>query len=141
LTKHFLPILEIPKLVIYKTRDLIDKVKSRFYSELSDDQLGQETKSGDLLIDNRIAWEKSFKISNSIYIYPNPAKDFISINTVGANNMAFRLTDVQGKVCATEKLHSDNETISISDLTKEFYFIEIIDKTDNIVKTSKITKD
>lgn len=57
----FIPILEILKTgKVYKTRELIDEVKSKFYSELTEEQLRIETKSGDLLIDNRIAWGKSY---------------------------------------------------------------------------------
>ncbi|MDZ4710126.1 MAG: winged helix-turn-helix domain-containing protein [Saprospiraceae bacterium] len=54
----FIPILEILKNgKVYKTRELIEDVKTYFYSGLTDEQLKQETKSGDLLIDNRIAME------------------------------------------------------------------------------------
>lgn len=57
----FIPILEILKSgKIYKTRELIEEVKTKFYSSLTEEQLKVETKSGDLLIDNRIAWGKSY---------------------------------------------------------------------------------
>ncbi|MCZ2102197.1 MAG: winged helix-turn-helix domain-containing protein [Chitinophagales bacterium] len=57
----FIPILEILKNgKVYKTRELIEEVKAKFYSGLSDEQLRQKTKSGELLIDNRIAWGKSY---------------------------------------------------------------------------------
>ena len=57
----FIPILEILKDgKVLRSRELIEEVKTRFYSDLSDEQLKKETKSGDLLIDNRIAWGKSY---------------------------------------------------------------------------------
>ncbi len=57
----FIPILEVLKNgKTYKTRELIEEVKSRFYNELTEEQLKIETKSGELLIDNRIAWGKSY---------------------------------------------------------------------------------
>ena len=57
----FIPILEILKDgKILKSRELIGLVKAKFYYELTEEQLKQETKSGDLLIDNRIAWGKSY---------------------------------------------------------------------------------
>lgn len=57
----FKPILEVLKNgETYSTRQLIEEVKSRFYHELTEEQLKEETKSGELLIDNRIAWGKSY---------------------------------------------------------------------------------
>ena len=57
----FIPILEVLKNgKTYKTRELIEEVKSKFYYELTEEQLKIETKSGELLIDNRIAWGKSY---------------------------------------------------------------------------------
>lgn len=86
----FLPILEILKTgKIFKTRDLIDEVKSKFYSGLSEDQLRQETKSGDLLIDNRIAWGKSY-LKKGGYIF-FPARGYVQITEKGRNHSA-RLT-------------------------------------------------
>lgn len=65
----FLPILEILKTdKVYKTRELIEEVKVKFYSDLTEEQLKQQTKSGDLLIDNRIAWGKSY-LKKGGYIY------------------------------------------------------------------------
>lgn len=57
----FIPILEILKTEkVFKTRELIEEVKIKFYSNLTEEQLKKQTKSGDLLIDNRIAWGKSY---------------------------------------------------------------------------------
>lgn len=67
----FLPILEILRDgKVYKTRELIDEVKAKFYSELSEQQLRLETKSGDLLIDNRIAWGKSYLKKGGYVFFP-----------------------------------------------------------------------
>ena len=67
----FIPILEVLKNgKIFKSRELIEEVKTKFYSELSDEQLRQETKSGDLLIDNRIAWGKSYLKKGGYISFP-----------------------------------------------------------------------
>jgi restriction system protein len=67
----FIPILEVLKSGdVYKTRKLIDEVKARFYNELTDEQLKIETKSGDLLIDNRIAWGKSYLKKGGYVFFP-----------------------------------------------------------------------
>lgn len=93
----FLPILEVLKSgKVYKTRALIEEVKTRFYDHLTDEQLKQETKSGDLLIDNRIAWGKSYLKKGGYIFFPQ-----------------------RGYVQITEKGKSHNSTLSVRDLENE----------------------
>ncbi|MBO3271629.1 restriction endonuclease [Hymenobacter defluvii] len=81
----FLPILEVLKSGnVYKTRDLIDEVKSVFYFELTEEQLRQETKSGDLLIDNRIAWGKSYLKKGGYVFFPE--RGYVQITEKGKNH-------------------------------------------------------
>lgn len=57
----FLPILEIlSDEKVIKGRELVRLVEERFYSDLAPELLGQHTKSGDRVIENRIAWGKSY---------------------------------------------------------------------------------
>lgn len=108
----FIPILEILKDGnIRKSRDLIEEVKSKFYSELSPEQLKQKTKSGDLLIDNRINWGKSYLKKGGYVI--SPERGFVQITERGKN-------------------HSN--TISVRDLEKEsslFNFYKPEEKNSN----------
>jgi restriction system protein len=93
----FIPILEILKSgKIYKTRELIEEVKTKFYSGLTDDQLKKETKSGDLLIDNRIAWGKSYLKKGGYVFFPE-----------------------RGHVQITEKGKNHSSNLSVSDLENE----------------------
>jgi len=96
----FLPILEILKTgKIYKTRDLIDEVKSKFYNGLSEDQLRQKTKSGDWLIDNRIAWGKSYLKKGGYVFFPE-----------------------RGNVQITEKGKNHSEGLTLHELVNESSF-------------------
>lgn len=93
----FIPILEVLKNgKVYKTRELIEEVKTKFYSELSEEQLKEETKSGDLLIDNRIAWGKSYLKKGGYIIFPE-----------------------RGHVQITEKGKNHSSNLSIKDLVDE----------------------
>lgn len=93
----FIPILAILKNEkVYRTRELIEEVKSKFYSQLTQDQLDQKTKSGDLLIDNRIAWGKSYLKKGGYLHFPS-----------------------RGHVQITEKGKSHSQTISVTDLENE----------------------
>ncbi|HQY20042.1 MAG TPA: restriction endonuclease [Ignavibacteria bacterium] len=81
----FIPILEILKTgKVYKARELIEEVKTKFYSGLTDEQQKQETKSGDLLIDNRIAWGKSY-LKKGGYVY-FPERGHVQITEKGKNH-------------------------------------------------------
>lgn len=98
----FIPILEVLKKgKVYKTRELIEEVKSKFYSGLSDDQLKVETKSGDLLIDNRIAWGKSYLKKGGYIFFPE-----------------------RGLVQITEKGKTYSTGLSIRDLENESSLID-----------------
>lgn len=93
----FIPILEVLKHgKVLKTRELIDEVKTKFYSGLTEEQLKQETKSGDLLIDNRIAWGKSYLKKGGYLVFPE-----------------------RGQVQITEKGKNHSATLSVMDLEKE----------------------
>jgi restriction system protein len=93
----FLPILEVLKNgKIYKTRELIEEVKSKFYFELSDEQLKLKTKSGDLLIDNRIAWGKSY-LKKGGYIF-FPERGLVQIADKGLNHSSIlSVNDLQNE--------------------------------------------
>lgn len=83
----FIPILEILNTgKVYKTRELIEAVKTKFYSELSVEQLRQQTKSGDLLIDNRIAWGKSYLKKGGYVFFPE--RGHVQITEKGKNHSA-----------------------------------------------------
>lgn len=81
---RFLKFLKTGK--IYKTRELIEEVKTKFYYDLSDEQLKQETKSGDLLIDNRIAWGKSYLKKGGYVSFPE--RGHVQITEKGKNHSA-----------------------------------------------------
>lgn len=81
----FIPILEVLKNgKIFKSRELIEEVKTKFYSGLSDEQLKQATKSGDLLIDNRIAWGKSYLKKGGYISFPE--RGHVQITDKGKNH-------------------------------------------------------
>jgi len=67
----FLPILDVLKNGdVITGRELIRKVEEKFYSKLPQELLDQTTKSGDRLIENRIAWGKSYLKKGGLVHYP-----------------------------------------------------------------------
>ena len=67
----FNPILDIlsnGQIIYY--RDLLKNVVDKYYSDLPQELLDQKTKSGELLILNRIAWGKTYLKKGGYIIYP-----------------------------------------------------------------------
>jgi restriction system protein len=118
----FIPILKVlSNEKVLKTRDLIEQVKANFYSGLTKDQLKLKTKSGDLLIDNRIAWGKSYLKKGGYVFFPE-----------------------RGHVQITEKGKNHKENISLRELENEsslfeFYKNEKNLKSETIVKGAEIS--
>ena len=80
----FIPILEVlSNGEVLHHRKLIQRVESEFYSELSDNLKHQLTKSGERLIENRIAWGKSYLKKGGLVHYPK--RGFVQITDQGKN--------------------------------------------------------
>lgn len=95
----FLPILEVLKDgETIKGRDLVRLVEERFYSELPQELRDQTTKSGDRLIDNRIAWGKSYLKKGGLVHYPQ--RGFVQITEKGksAKSESISLSDIHSSV-------------------------------------------
>lgn len=87
----FIPILKVlEKGEILQARELYQKVIDQFYSELSKEQLEEKTKSGDLLIINRIAWGKSYLKKGGYIEFPK--RGFVKITDKGKNQSLSDLT-------------------------------------------------
>jgi len=87
----FLPILEIlsdGKTI--KGRDLIRLVEEKYYSNLSEELLNETTKSGDRLIENRIAWGKSYLKKGGLVHFPK--RGYVQITPKGKEVKAQKVT-------------------------------------------------
>lgn len=107
----FIPILEVLKDgKIYQTRELIEAVKTKYYSNLTDEQLRKETKSGDLLIDNRIAWGKSY-LKKAGYI-EFPSRGQVKITDKGKNHkQEITLTELENESTIFDFYKKEKSTI------------------------------
>jgi len=71
-------------------REMYQKVIDEFYSGLSKEQLNQKTKSGDILIVNRIAWGKSYLKKGGYIEFPK--RGFVKITEKGKKQSTSQLT-------------------------------------------------
>ena len=87
----FIPILKVLENgETLQAREMYQKVIDQFYSELSKEQLEEKTKSGDLLITNRIAWGKSYLKKGGYVEFPK--RGFVKITEKGKTHASSDLT-------------------------------------------------
>jgi restriction system protein len=87
----FIPILKVLKDgETLQSREMYNKVISQFYSKLPKEKLEEKTKSGDILIINRIAWGKSYLKKGGYILFPK--RGFVKITEKGLNNISSNLT-------------------------------------------------
>jgi len=87
----FLPILQVLSNGETITgRELVQLVEKRFYSHLAEDLLGQLTKSGDRLIENRITWGKTYLKKGGLVHYPQ--RGTVQITAKGKDTKAENLS-------------------------------------------------
>ena len=78
----FLPIIDILRDGrTISGRELIRLVEEKYYSDLPSELLSQTTKSGDRLLENRIAWGKSYLKKGGLVHYPQ--RGFVQITEKG----------------------------------------------------------
>ena len=115
----FNPILEIlSNGSIIHTRELQKLVRDNYFSHLTTEQLNEKTKSGENLINNRIAWGKSYLKKGGYILYPE-----------------------RGNVQITEKGLKQKEVLSLKELVEDSgtinFYIEENSKNDKKILENK----
>ena len=81
------------------------------------------------------------RVNTSTYaIYPNPARDFITIATTGVsanNNGLISLFDMSGRMLIKQKITTNNQQVSVAALPGGTYFLQL-SSSGNILYTQKI---
>jgi restriction system protein len=94
----FNPILDIlSNDEIIHHRELLKRVIDKYYSDLPKELLDQKTKSGEILILNRIAWGKSYLKKGGYIIYPERGMVQITDKGKKSINGLLQLEDVEGE--------------------------------------------
>jgi len=62
---------------------------------------------------------------NVIKFYPNPANNWLYVDTGNSNSEQFTIYDISGKIIKTIESDSQNNRINISNLSKGVYFVEV----------------
>lgn len=75
---------------------------------------------------------------NGMTVYPNPAYNYIIIETRNHPNTQIEIFDITGKCILSQTLLNTNSSINITSFAKGFYFLKI--KTDDNLNTIPIIK-
>jgi len=87
----FIPILKVLENgETLQSREMYKKVIDKFYTGLSKEQLEETTKSGDILINNRIAWGKSYLKKGGFIEFPK--RGYVRITEKGKKHSSSNLT-------------------------------------------------
>lgn len=129
-------------------RELLNRVVEKYYAHFPKEMLEQKTKSGDVLIMNRIAWGKSYLKKGGFIIYPE--RGMVQITEKGkAQEKQLKLKDVEGesdflKFYSDEKDKSQTKVLEVDSSTPQdlidsgFSEIELQTKTELLEKLKTI---
>ncbi|RAI91928.1 restriction endonuclease [Algoriphagus yeomjeoni] len=130
------------------SRELIRKVIKKYYSNLPEELLNERTKSGEILIQNRIAWGKSYLKKGGYIFFPKRGmtqitdkglkqKDELSLKEIQEDNNLFEFYSEE----KTKGISKDTEIQSSTPqdlIDKGFLEIENQTKTDLLDKLKTI---
>jgi hypothetical protein len=95
-----------------------------------------------LIIDVIITGGISSDVSGRIKVYPNPAKEFLFINSgiqFNQTDYKIKIFNINGSVVFESKITRELFVININDFNQTgLFFIQIIDNTDKIIHTKKL---
>ena len=74
---------------------------------------------------------------DKVSLYPNPAKNNITISTQLTNNDNIKIVDVTGKLIRAERFNSKSISLSVSNYENGLYFYKINDVNGNVIHSTK----
>ena len=69
--------------------------------------------------------------SDEVVLYPNPAKDIIYVKNISVNTL-IEIYDINGRLI--RETNTTSNSISISDLSRGFYFVNVNGQVKKIIK-------
>lgn len=137
----FLPILDVlGNGEIISGRKLIELVVQKYYATFPDELLNQTTKSGERLIENRIAWGKSYLKKGGMVHYPS--RGYVQITEKGKSASAESLTleKMESDIIEFYKPENDTRKKSASSLSPQDLIDSGIEQIERNVKNELLDK-
>ena len=92
-----------------------------------------------LIEDNTLSVAENTRILEQLRVYPNPAKEFITIESESAGDLKVEIYDSQGKFVKSEIISNSNDQIAIHAISAGIYFVKI--SKENMVIYKSIIKE
>lgn len=137
----FIPILEVlSDGKVITGRELIKLVEDKYYSQLPKDLLDQTIKNGGRLIENRIAWGKSYLKKGGLVHYPQ--RGFVQITEKGKNFKEEDLTREQMDENVIDFYKPENQKIDtvLSSASPQDLIDSGIEQIEKLVKNELLEK-
>jgi uncharacterized delta-60 repeat protein len=77
---------------------------------------------------------KDFDNENTFKLYPNPTKDFITIEMNALDNAKLKIFDVNGQFILSKELKTTSNIINISQLASGIYMFQISNESGSVIK-------
>lgn len=77
---------------------------------------------------------KDFDLENSLKLYPNPSKDFVTVEINSLDNTKLKIFDINGQSVLLKELKNGSNTINISHFSVGVYMFEISNETGKTIK-------
>lgn len=137
----FLPILDIlSDGQIISGRKLLELVEQKYYSKLPAELLTQTTKSGERLIENRIAWGKSYLKKGGMVHYPQRGQVQITEKGKSAKNESLTTEKIVANVIDFYQPESQEGEKTVSTLSPQDLIDSGIEQIERNVKNELLEK-
>lgn len=137
----FFPILDIlSDGQIISGRKLLELVEQKYYSQLPAELLAQTTKSGERLIENRIAWGKSYLKKGGMVHYPQRGQVQITEKGKSAKNESLTMEKIVANVIDFYQPESQEGEKTVSTLSPQDLIDSGIEQIERNVKNELLEK-
>jgi len=127
------------------SREMIRKVIEKYYSDLPEELLTQKTKSGDVLISNRVSWGKSYLKKGGFIVFPKRGMVKITDKGIQALKRDLKLKDIEEEdglldFYKEESLNTQKEDTMLSSSSPQDLIDEGFKKIEDNVKSEMLEK-
>ncbi|MES2395211.1 MAG: T9SS type A sorting domain-containing protein [Bacteroidota bacterium] len=93
----------------------------------------------DVIFKGWVGIDEQTSFSEKVQVFPNPAKDNVTIITEIEEAGTIRVIDVSGKIIGWFKIQNHKASINTSSFAESIYFYEILDKKEQVLTKGKFS--
>ncbi len=86
-----------------------------------------------------VSLEEPFKNSSEISLYPNPAKNEITVENSRIGNNSLEIFDISGKLIFNSTFNTNKVTLPVTELNNGTYFYQVHNNNGDVIHSDKFT--